>query len=280
MWSFSFKFKEAEKRRKWVCLFFIMLFYVWAAGVWVCVCVCAKGHPLGLKRWTAHFTPPVAPAARLMHWPHSSKTDKERDRTAEIERVKRRGLKTEGDIPTPCSQTTSLRRFLIRLQIITLLPRNCNGCSFLTPQSRRTAITSPALPSQKPPPFSRLFCLWFPLSFSLFLSPALSVSQKGLLERLHVSFYVRISFSLFQFQKCTLYMCVCVRQTEPLIFTALFRPQWTSEEALRPSDPTENMTWEHEGGRVGEEIRYVIKRLFKLFQSWQPWKPHNKVLKY
>lgn len=69
---------------------------------------------------------------------------------------------------------------------------------------------------------------------------------------------------------------VCVRETEPLIFTAQFRPQWTSEEALRPSDPSENMTWEERKSWWGEKM-YHKKRLFKLFQSCQTWKPRNKV---
>lgn len=171
----------------------------------VCECVCeCKGSSAQAKEMDCTLHSPSSSCSKANALTSQFKDrQRERDRTAEIERVKRRGLKTEGDIPTPCSQTTSLRQFLIRLQIITLLPRNHNGCSLLTPKSHRTAITSPVLPSKKPPPFSRLFYLR--------LSPALSVSQKGLLERLHVSFYVRISFSLFQFQKCTLYMCVCKR---------------------------------------------------------------------
>ncbi len=99
--------------------------------------------------------------------------------------------------------------------------------------------------SQKPSPLSQLFCLRFALSFSLFLSPALSVSQKGLLERLHVSFYVRISFSLFQFQKCV-DMCVRVLERRSPWFHSSVQTSvnlWRSSLAIWPKWEYDLRTW-------------------------------------
>ncbi len=189
-----------------------MLFYVWATGV----CVFVQGHPLWLNTRTAHFTPPAAPLARLMHWPHSSNTDKERDRTTEIERVKQRGLKTEGDIPTSCSQTTSLRRFLIRLQIITLMPRNRNGCSLLTHRAATRPLHHQFNQSKTITALSTLLsavCFVF-LSFS-FPCP-LCFSERFAWET-SCQLLCKNFFQLVPVPEVCGYVCASVRETEPLI---------------------------------------------------------------
>lgn len=187
---------------------------MFSVGPQVCVRVCVQGQSLLLKTRTAHFTPPAAPQARLMRRPQSSKTDKERseiegerDSKTEIERPKLRGLKTAGDIQPLVLQKHPWGCFSLRFG----LSHYCH--TIVIDALRWPHRPQQPLHHQFQPVRNRrlypLFCLCFSHSHPL------CFAERFAWETL-VSFHVRISSSLFQFQRVR--MCACVREMGTLDF--------------------------------------------------------------